>query len=292
MAKVFAITASDDSVDLTSGPAEVAFTVSNTSGGPIRGRARAMPLGSTQAEWLSVAGESERDFSKDGTHQFTVRIQAPPGTARGRYSFRLDVVSVHNPDEDFAEGQSVAFRVPASQQPDPGPFPWWIVAVAAGVILLIGGIILWVVLSNGAENEEEIEEEPRSEEEASPAGIGTIVPGSASSETVNVENISMSPVAPATLTLGTQITIGFQYTSNEAGGIRIFVRPMTAGALSGDYAASGSPVYSASSGSGTANFTIRNGPKTIDQIRFRVMNSDQSNLLEEFFVVVDYTFTD
>lgn len=145
---VFAIKTADDArASLTNGRGEVVFNVTNTSGRPLRGRGRIVPLGSAKADWLSIAGEVERNFSVNETHQFAVQLSVPPETAEGSYTFRLDVASVHNPDEDFAEGQTVAFEVPPAPVPN-GPFPWWIVAVVAGVIVLIGGgVVLWLLLT-------------------------------------------------------------------------------------------------------------------------------------------------
>ena len=58
------------------------------------------------------------------------------------------MVSAQNPDEDFAEGPTVSFEVPA---PAPKkPFPWWIVAVAAAVVLVIGGLTAYLMMREPA----------------------------------------------------------------------------------------------------------------------------------------------
>lgn len=96
-------------------------------------------------------GEPERNFSKGESHQLTVKIAVPPGTPKGKYSFRLNVVSVENPDDDFTEGPSVSFEVKelAPAAPPPRKFPWWIVAVA-GVLVLGATIITWLLLPGKA----------------------------------------------------------------------------------------------------------------------------------------------
>lgn len=88
---------------------------------------------------------------------------------------------------------------------------------------------------------------------------------------------------------GEQITIKFEYSTDEAAGVRIFVRPVTNGELTRGYTASGSPVYTGS-GNGQSNFTINTDDVTVDEIRFRMTTADQSTVLREFYVPVHYEF--
>jgi len=78
MAKSFAITttATDALKADAKGHAEAVFTVTNATARPVRGMARAKPLGDTKREWLSIAGETERDFGGGATEQFTVKFDA------------------------------------------------------------------------------------------------------------------------------------------------------------------------------------------------------------------------
>ncbi len=154
MSQVFAITAASNNVRLDSkGNGELSFTVSNTSDRPLRARFELKAGDPAQQPWLSLAGEEERSFDVQGTHQVVVRIAAPPGSPAGSYSFRLDVISTDNPDEDFAEGQAVTFDVKASEPLKSG-FPWWIAAVAAAVVLVVGAGA-WFFFSREAPKEPE-----------------------------------------------------------------------------------------------------------------------------------------
>jgi len=110
-AGVFAITTETDAIPLAHGQGEVAYTVTNRSGRALGGMARVVSLGSTKEAWLSIGGESERDFSVDGVHQFTVQLTVPPEAPAGRYPFRLDVASVQHLNEEFAKGQTVTATV-------------------------------------------------------------------------------------------------------------------------------------------------------------------------------------
>jgi WD40 repeat protein len=146
--RIFAITAAREAVTLDNeGRAEVSFTASNTGPKSIAGRAKLVPLGSAKAAWLSLDGEQERNFAKGEAHQLTVHIAVPPGTPVGKYSFRLNIISVENPDDEFTEGPSVSFEVKelTVAQAPARKFPWWIVAVAA-VVVLGAGVITWLLI--------------------------------------------------------------------------------------------------------------------------------------------------
>src|SRR4030095_10251658 len=113
---------------------EAAFTVTNITGRALRGRGVPKPLGPTSPDWLTIAGEAEGDFSVAATQQYAVQVAVPMDAVPGNYTFRLDMVGVDNPDENFTQGPVVAFQVvppPPPPPPPPKPFPWWIVAVVA-----------------------------------------------------------------------------------------------------------------------------------------------------------------
>jgi PASTA domain len=146
----FTVTAAGQKVNLdATGSAQTPFTVTNTSAQPMRGRLLTKPNAPAKPEWLSVVGESIRDFGPNAAEQVVVQLNVPPTTAPGSYAFRLDAVSEVDPDEDFTEGPSVAFDV---APPPPKPkkkFPWWILIVVGAVVLLIViGVVVWLVTKN------------------------------------------------------------------------------------------------------------------------------------------------
>lgn len=171
MPKTFAITttATDTLKTDAKGHAEAVFTVTNTSPRPIRGMTRARALESAKQEWLQINGDSDRDFAPGGTQQFVVTFDAPattppaagtqpPGTsspattpattaAADKYSFRIDVASATNPDEDFTEGPVVKVELPAAKPAAPRkPFPKWIFIPIAAVVLIGIGVGLYFAL--------------------------------------------------------------------------------------------------------------------------------------------------
>jgi hypothetical protein len=176
MAKSFAITttATETLRADAKGHAEAGFTVTNTTSRPIRGLAQVRALGDTKREWLSIQGETERDFAAGATQQLTVSFNgpaadpaaaapqggaapaagAPAGPAARKYPFRLDVATALNPDEDFTEGPTVTVEIAGtSVTTKNGKFPLWIIFVIVGVLLLIGIIVLVVVLMSGDKEE-------------------------------------------------------------------------------------------------------------------------------------------
>jgi hypothetical protein len=101
----------------------------------VRARINLVPEGDTKREWLSLAGEPEREFAADGTQQVTVRVNAA-GAAKATFPFHILVSSINNPDEEYANGPTVSFEAP-SAAPPPKKFPWWIVALAVGAVVII-----------------------------------------------------------------------------------------------------------------------------------------------------------
>ena len=124
MATAFDVTTATNTVLLgadRTGPA--VFTVTNQTGHAVRARATLVPVDPTQAGWLTLAGLSERDYPIGGTEQLSVSVAVPVEATAGRYPFRLDVVSVVLPDEDWAHGPVVAFEIPATPEPKEEPKP-------------------------------------------------------------------------------------------------------------------------------------------------------------------------
>jgi hypothetical protein len=112
----------------------------------------------------------------------------------------------------------------------------------------------------------------------------------ASALAVSITNVVFDPLSPANLDFGEIVDFTFDYQVDEES--RIFGRPLTGGSPTFAWAAHPSPAYTGS-GSGTGFFTIQDagqGMSHVDQIRFRVVATDDDAVLHETFVDVDYTF--
>ena len=123
MAGGFVITSATNTILLDEARiGEATFTATNKTGHPVRGRASAVALPPTAADWISVVGDAERDFPTDGAEQFVLRVvatDAPPGT----FPVRLDVVSTSNPDDEWGQSAVVAFEIPEGPPEEPPPPP-------------------------------------------------------------------------------------------------------------------------------------------------------------------------
>jgi hypothetical protein len=105
-----------------------------------------------------------------------------------------------------------------------------------------------------------------------------------------ISNVDFDPDSPATLPFGEFVDFTFDFDVSEDA--RIFGRPLFEGVLRPDYLAHPSPLYSGM-GSGSGFFTIGDTGLPVayvDEIRFQIFNADQSMLLHEIFVPVDFTF--
>ena len=144
----FSVTSAGQRLRLDSnGAGQASFTVTNTSAQALKGRMLTRPHAPAKPEWLSVVGESDRDFAPNAAQQVVVQLNVPPTAPPGSYAFRLDAVSQAEPDEDFTEGPSISFDVEPPPTPTKKRFPWWIIAVAAGIVLLIViGIVIWLLV--------------------------------------------------------------------------------------------------------------------------------------------------
>jgi hypothetical protein len=105
-----------------------------------------------------------------------------------------------------------------------------------------------------------------------------------------VRNISLAPDTPDVLAFNQNVELTFDYITRQQNGVRIWARPFTNGALTPNYAAHGSPIYPAGSGSGSGFFTITSRTVVVDQIRIQMWDADQTVLLFEAFLPVYYRF--
>jgi hypothetical protein len=105
-----------------------------------------------------------------------------------------------------------------------------------------------------------------------------------------VTGINLNPDTPDVLSLGQNLNLDFEYNTNQQGGVRIFARPFTNGALTPNYGAHGSTIYPYGNGKGSGFFSISSGQVVVDQIRIQMWNANQTTLLFEAFLPVYYRF--
>jgi hypothetical protein len=106
----------------------------------------------------------------------------------------------------------------------------------------------------------------------------------------SVTDITLNPPTPNILLNHQDVTVSFNYSTTQPGGVRIFVRPFVGGSLAPHYAASGSSISPTGTGSGTRTFTITSGTVVVDRILIQMWNAGQTTLLFESYLPVSYKF--
>jgi beta-lactam-binding protein with PASTA domain len=134
-----------------SGAAELTCTVTNTRALPTRAKLRIAPTNGTARGWLLPAQDDERDFRPNEAQQFKVGVKVPADAPPGTYGLRVDMANVANPQEDFTEGDVVAFTVaPCKLVPGgSGMLKWRMPVIVAATLLIAGGIITVVLFNRG-----------------------------------------------------------------------------------------------------------------------------------------------
>ena len=102
-----------------------------------------------------------------------------------------------------------------------------------------------------------------------------------------VNNFQLNYTSPSWILNGDDLTIGFDYQTDEVAGARVSARPYTDGSLSVGYGASGLGLLPLGTGTGSQYFTFPNLDADVDEIRILMVTADQSTTLLEFFIPVD-----
>jgi hypothetical protein len=106
-----------------------------------------------------------------------------------------------------------------------------------------------------------------------------------------VELTEMSPGSGSKIVMGQNAFVKFKYFSAVAEGIRVFIRPITLGALTPNYSAHSSPDYLSQDGQDTGYFTINDLIKQhVDQIRVQAIKVGSDEVIFEKLVAVDLDF--
>jgi hypothetical protein len=108
----------------------------------------------------------------------------------------------------------------------------------------------------------------------------------------SITNIQLSPSSPDTLAFDQHVDISYDYQTDEASGVRIWVNAYTDGSETRNTATQGSLLHPVGSGSGTTYFFISSDEVIVDSIRLYMHAEDSGELLHEIFTPVYYFYTD
>jgi len=125
--------------------ATTTFTVTNKTAQALSGRFKITPQGDAKAEWLALEGEKERPFGPSETQKVNVNVSLPGDVPAGEYKFRLVVMNVNDPGNDFTESAVVTFSPPKPAAPAAhGPI-WPYIAAAVVLLLIVGGVVTYLL---------------------------------------------------------------------------------------------------------------------------------------------------
>lgn len=121
------------------------FSITNKTNQPLAGRLSVVPQGNAKAEWFEVMGEAQRNFAAAETQQATVNVTVSGDAPAGNYTFRLRIVNVNDPDNDYTDGATASFKVPEVVPSGGGGFPTWAyIAIAVALVVIVGGVLLFL----------------------------------------------------------------------------------------------------------------------------------------------------
>jgi len=108
----------------------------------------------------------------------------------------------------------------------------------------------------------------------------------------SISNVVFNPEPPAQLSFGEKVKVSFDYKTNDKIAVYIFIDPFTNGSITSEYLLNGRRLYHPwqSKGEVDFTFTLQTDPVVVDQMRFRIMNIYETDVLYEIFVPVNYTF--
>jgi hypothetical protein len=140
----FNVVAASDRVPLDSSRhGRASFKATNTTSRQVRGQARVVTIGDSRPDWFSLEGDSQRLFAASATLQFDVAVELPAG-ASGEHKFRMSVVGIEVPDEDYGQSEPVSVTLAAAPAPPPkskGYVTTFVGALAGALVGLLVGTL-------------------------------------------------------------------------------------------------------------------------------------------------------
>jgi hypothetical protein len=127
------------------------YTIRNLTGKRLRARMWVTPIASAVADWFTIDGPLEVLFEVGAEHSVYVDVAADPTAGAGPYSFRLDVASVSDPDDEWAHGDPAVFVLPEPPAQPAKPSRWRRILLGAGGVaaFVAGAAAAFVVIGPG-----------------------------------------------------------------------------------------------------------------------------------------------
>lgn len=149
MPTVFEITIPQNNIRLDANRAGTAsFTLTNISGRSLRGRITITADQADAQSWLSISGDSERNYNVGAVDQVDIKIAPPASAVPGSYSFSISAADTNLPDDTRTQGPSVSFELLPIPIEQPKLNPLLIIIPILVVLAIV--IVLVIAFSNPA----------------------------------------------------------------------------------------------------------------------------------------------
>jgi hypothetical protein len=134
------MTATNDSTVVRAGETStLELTVTNTTDRNLNGLVRVVPENTSHSAWISVHGDSAKNFAPGSTQKLAIKFDPPVKASPGKSKCRILVADERNPDEDFAD---ITLEYEIKEPKEKLKFPILPVILAAcGVVVIIAGVI-------------------------------------------------------------------------------------------------------------------------------------------------------
>ncbi len=105
-----------------------------------------------------------------------------------------------------------------------------------------------------------------------------------------VSGISLSPSSPSVVAIGKGVSVKFNYSTKQAGGVRIIAVPFTGTVVTANSVTCGSTVYPAGSGTGACRFSVMGANTAVNSIHIEVWDAAHVTMLAQEVLPVAYAF--
>ncbi len=105
-----------------------------------------------------------------------------------------------------------------------------------------------------------------------------------------VSDLAFSLQTPNVVQIGKGVSAKFNYTTNQAGGVRIILVPFTGTAITPNAVTCGSTIYPTGSGTGSCRFSVSAGVVDVNSLHLQIWDANHVTMLAQQVIPVLYHF--
>ncbi len=141
--RIFEVTAQNDRIKVRAGESStLELTVTNTTDRKLNRLVRIVPENTDHSDWISIHGDSGKNFAPGGTQKITIKFSPPVKTSPGKSKCRVLVAEERDSDENFTD-ITLEYEIKEPKEiPKRKILPW--ILAACGDVVIIAGVIWFV----------------------------------------------------------------------------------------------------------------------------------------------------